>query len=82
MSLYIFLHVEDIFPNPQTEEEVNKKNRFLAYRSVVGWFYPNLRKCERKPLHACVAAEIQARFPPTADEEDYANWQFLYFLYK
>lgn len=78
----LFLLVEDIFPNPQTEEEVNKKNRFLAYRSVVGWIYPNLRKGERKPLPACVYAEIQARFPPTADEEDYADWRFSDFLYK
>lgn len=36
----LFLLVEDIFPNPQTEEEVNKKTDFSPIGVWLGGFIP------------------------------------------
>ena len=59
----------------------NAKKRFCFYRAIVMWLYPGLRRKERKPLPACLYSYIQALFPPTDDEEQFAEWQFSKFAY-
>ena len=59
----------------------NTKKRFCAYRFLVFWLYPNIKRRQRRPLPACLYACIQAMFPPTDDEEEFADWQFSEFVY-
>lgn len=60
----------------------NAKNRFCSYRALVMWLYPQVKKKERLPLPACLYSYIQAAFPPTDDEETFADWQFSKFVYR
>lgn len=76
-----FLLAEEIFTQNPTEADQQKKKRFCAYRNLIFWFYPGIKRRERKPLSACLYAYIQARFPPTQNEEDFADHEFSKFTY-
>lgn len=71
---------DDIFPKQPTEQDKQRKKRFCAYRSMVFWLYLELKKGQRRPLPACMYSAIQAMFPPTANEEDFADWRFSEYV--
>ncbi|XP_067948807.1 uncharacterized protein [Watersipora subatra] len=48
---------------------INEQKRLCAYRSLIFWAYPSLKRGERKPLPACIYAYVRALFPSTDDEE-------------
>ena len=77
-SLWLWL-VEDLFPDE--EPNVNAKKRLCAYRNLVFWCWPNIRRKERRPLPSCLVSLVRATFPPTDNEEEFANWQFAGFCY-
>lgn len=79
--IYILFLTDEIFPENPTEADLMKKKRFCAYRNLVFWFYPGIKKRVRKPMSACLYAYIQARFPPTENEEDFADNEFSKFTY-
>lgn len=71
-------------PNDQLDEtEIsrlkNRQKRLCAYRSLVFWAYPHIRKRERRPLPACLYDYIRTLFPPTENEEAFADHQFTVF---
>ena len=74
---YLLLILEDLFPGAST----NLRKRLCSYRSMVFWCWPDIRRGERRPLPSCLVHMIRATFPPTEDEEQYAEWQFKGFCY-
>ncbi|XP_067941085.1 uncharacterized protein [Watersipora subatra] len=53
---------------------VCRQRRLCAYRSLVFWTYPTgLRRGERRPLPACMYNMVQAAYPGTEDEDEYAD---------
>ena len=66
----------DRFPTNATHEQKMSKLRFCSYRMIIGWLYPDLKRGQHRPLPACMYSEIQQRFPPTDDEELFADWRF------
>lgn len=71
--------LEDMFD--ETRHDANSKSRFCAYRFLVFWLYPDIKRGERRPLPACLYSFVQATFPPTDNEEEFADWQFSKFVY-
>lgn len=72
-------------PNERwTEEEIaalkRKQQRLAAYRSMIFWTYPDIKKKERRPLPSCLYMLIRAMFPPTDDEELFADFIFTKFI--
>jgi hypothetical protein len=53
-----------------------KQRRLSAYRSLVFWTYPDIKKRQRYPLPSCVYGMVRAMFPPTDNEEEFADWVF------
>lgn len=71
---------DEIFPVEPTAADLKKKQRFCGYRVMIFWLYPKLKRRQRRLLSACLTSFIQARFPPTANEEDFADWLFSEFV--
>ena len=67
---------DDLFPVNPTGADINKKKRFSSYRIFIYWLYPELKRRQRQPLSACLYGLIHARFPPTDNEEIFADWRF------
>ena len=65
--------VDNIFPFG--EPSPNAQKRLCAYRNLVFWLMPQIRRGERRPLPACLVSKIRALFPPTDDEEEFADLQ-------
>ena len=80
VSKCLFTYSDDIFPQNPSEADFRRKKRFCAYRNIVFYLYAGLKRRERHPLPACVYSYIQARFPPTDNEEDFADWRFSEFI--
>ena len=76
-NLYLVLH--DLFDSEKHNENVSK--RFCSYRLFVFWIFPEIKRKERRPLPACLYSSVQAMFPPTDNEEEFAEWQFSEFVY-
>ena len=49
------------------------QRRLSAYRSLVFWSYPDIHRGCRRALPSCVYALVRALFPPTDDEEEFAE---------
>lgn len=73
------LFADDLFPNG--EPVVNARNRLCAYRQMVFWCWPGIRRRERRPLPSCLVSMIRAKFPPTEDEEVFADFIWKDFSY-
>jgi len=71
--------VDDLFD--EKAHSLNTKKRFCSYRFLVFWLFPDIKKGERRPLPACLYDWVQATFPPTEDEEEFAEWMFSKFVY-
>lgn len=69
-----------------TEEMINQRKneqkRLCAYRSLVFWAFPHIRRGERRPLPSCIYAMVRAMFPSIQNEEVYADWQHTAFTYE
>ena len=50
-------------------------------REIVFWIYTDIQRKERRPLPGCVVLKVRATFPPTDNEEEFADWQFTGFVY-
>ena len=64
---------ESLVPNEQlTEEDVQKaqmaQRRLSAYRALIFWTYPDIKRADHRPLPSCVHGLVRDMFPPTADE--------------
>ena len=57
----------------EISRRVNAQRRLCAYRSLIFWTYPNIRKRERKPLPSCIYALVRAMFPSHESEEIWAD---------
>lgn len=57
-----------------------KQRRFSAYRAMVFWAFPNIRRKERRPLPSCLYMQIRAQYPPTLDDEEFADHIFTKFI--
>lgn len=68
--------LDDLFPANPTEADKKRKQRFCSYRILVFWMNPELKRRQRRPLTACLYSLVQARYPPTDDEELFADWRF------
>ena len=55
--------------------------KLCAYREIVFWIYTDIQRKERRPLPSCVVLKVRATFPPTDNEEEFADWQFTGFVY-
>ena len=78
----LVLVTDDMFPVNPTSEQQSAKDRLCCYRNMVFWIYPGIRRGQRLPLPACIYALIQATFPPTDSDEQFADWQFSKFVYE
>ena len=69
------LRVEDGY----TEEELHKlrmaQKRMSAYRSIIFWSYPHIRRGERQPLPSCIYLYVRAMFQAEDDDEAWADHQ-------
>ena len=73
------LIVDDLFAGAEPTDR--SRERLCAYRNLVFWCWPHIKKKERKPLPSCLVGLVRAMFPPTPDEEEFADWQFSGFCY-
>ena len=55
--------------------------RHCAYRVIVLWIYIDIQSKERWPLPSCVVLKVRATFPPTDNQEEFADWPFSGFVY-
>ena len=76
----MFIYADNLFQQNPLEAGIQLKERFCAYRNIVFYLYPGLKRREPHPLPACVYSYIQAQFPPTDNEEDFADWRFSNFI--
>ena len=76
----VTIRAKDSEGNTTTEVQ-RKKQRLCAYRNLIFWFYPTIRRKQRKPLPSCLYSLVRAMFPPTDNEEDFADWEFSKFVY-
>ena len=56
------------------------QRRPSAYRAVIFWTYPDIKRAERKPLPSCLYGLVRAMCSPTADEEVFADMDFTSFV--
>ena len=56
------------------------QRRLSAYRALLFWTYPDIKRAERKPLPSCVYGLVRAMCSPTADEEVFADMDFTSFV--
>ena len=56
------------------------QRRLSAYRALIFWTYPDIKRAERKPLPSCVYSLARAMFLPTDDEEVFADTDFTSFV--
>ena len=56
------------------------QRRLSAYRALIFWTYPDIKRAERKPLPSCVYGLVRAMFPPTDDEEVFADTDFTSYV--
>ena len=57
-----------------------KQQRLAAYRSITFWSFPDIGKHNRRPLPACLYMMIRALYPPTDDEDEFADWDYSVFI--
>jgi hypothetical protein len=73
----VYPDAESLAGDQYTAEEINKlindQRRLCAYRSLVFWAYPNLRRQERRPLPSCLYLLVRATFPGM-DEEIWSDY--------
>ncbi|XP_067937131.1 uncharacterized protein [Watersipora subatra] len=55
----------------------NARKKLCACCNLVFWLMPQIRRGERRPLPACLVSKIRALFPPTDDEEKFADYVFF-----
>lgn len=58
----------------------HKQQRLAAYRSVTFWAHPDISRGVRRPLPSCVYMYIRALFPPTDNEEEFADFNFSIYI--
>jgi len=61
------------------EELKNKQRRLAAYRSLIFWAYPTIRRKERKSLPSCVYMMVRASYMPS-DDEEFAEHNFSVYV--
>ena len=71
---------DDLFPTHPTEADIKKKRRFMGYRLLAFWLHPDMKRKQRKPLPACLYNFVHCKYPPTDNEEDFADWRFSEFV--
>ena len=65
---------EQIVPIAQlSQDEINKRinaqRRLSAYRALIFWTFPDIRRRDRRPLPSCVYGMVRAMYPSEEDEE-------------
>ena len=94
MSGYIInvCFAEPKYPDAETlepsdtysEQDIHKmlmaQRRFSAYRSLVFWCYPDIHRGVRRALPSCVYALVRALYPPTDDEEEFAEMEHTVYI--
>lgn len=73
----------EVAANPGDDEHykrVNAQHRMCAYRSLIFWTYPDIRKKERHPLPACIYRLIRDKFPITQGEEPCDDLQYTVYM--
>lgn len=83
----LYPDAETLQPGEQyTQDEIHKlimaQKRLCAYRSLVFWAYPELRRGERRPLPSCVYLYIRARFQAEEDDEAWGDLQHSVFAFR
>ena len=66
---------------PRGEPKHNSRKRLCAYRGLVFWLSSEVRRKERIPLPSCLVSMVRATFPPTENEEEFADYVFAGFCY-
>ena len=64
----------------EIDKRINAQRRLAAYRSVIFWTYPDIKRRQRKPLPSCVYGMIRATYPSHEDEEIWADLQHTVYL--
>lgn len=63
-----------------TNQRIDAQRRLAAYRSVIFWTFPEMRRKERKPLLSCVYSMIRAMYPGHENEELWAELQHTVYV--
>ena len=66
---------------PWELQNISGSDSYCAYWELVFWIYTDLQCKERVPLPSCLVLKVRATFPPTEDEELFADWVFKGFVY-
>ena len=65
-------------------EDIHKllmsQRRLSAYRSLVFWTYPDIRRGSRRALPSCIYGLVRAMYPPTDDEEEFATMEHTVYI--
>ena len=67
------LIVGERYSAQEIEKRKNDQKRLSAYRSLVFWAYPELRRGDRRPLPACTYLFVRAMFN-SLDEDVWADY--------
>lgn len=74
------LHPSAALTEEEIRKRVNAQKRLCAYRALIFWTYPDIRRRERRPLPSCIYAMVRAMFPSEQDEEIWADLQHTVFF--
>lgn len=62
------------------KHKINAQRRMCAYRSVIFWTYPEIRRRQRKPIPSCVYLMIRSMYPNADDEELWADLEHTIYV--
>ena len=93
ISLPIFFFIiPERYPDAETlvpsnvwsEDQINRlkrrQQRLAAYRSIIFWTFPEIRKKERRPLPSCIYMMVRACYFDTDSDEEFANHDFSIYI--
>lgn len=63
------------------EDLKKKQNRLAAYRALIFWTYPEIRKKERRPLPSCVYKMVRMKFSPSESDDELTNYDDVFTKY-
>lgn len=47
---------------------------------MIFWAFPDIKRKERRPLPSCLYMMIRAIYPPTDDDEEFADFIFSKYI--
>lgn len=62
------------------KHRINAQRRMCAYRSVIFWTYPDIRRRQRKPIPSCVYLMIRSMYPNVDNEEIWADLEHTIYV--